>query len=128
MLEDLVRETNAPALTGFVMDSDCVDVRALGATSGPWRTCVDRAAMSAYLSEDGGNIDAQFLPAAGAAERAVAWAAEAGLPASSAGLELPFRDGHADPMAEDLFFELLDRLGVSTATDNVADRGHDGND
>ncbi|MDG4864696.1 hypothetical protein P8605_41770, partial [Streptomyces sp. T-3] len=74
----VAEETGAPALFGFVMDSDCVAVEAAGPESGAWNACLAREAMAGYLSADGKEPDDLFLPPRDAAERAVAWAAEAG--------------------------------------------------
>jgi hypothetical protein len=112
LLVDLVAETSAPALTGFVMDSDCVDIQAHASKSGSWRACLDRAAMASYLAEDGTSLADRFLAPADAAQRARQWAEEAGLSASPYRLEHLFGDAHADPLAEDLFFGLLTALGL----------------
>ncbi|MFI7411290.1 hypothetical protein ACIBU0_21755 [Streptomyces sp. NPDC049627] len=110
-MNDLARETGAPALFGYVMDSDCVVVEAAAPQSGAWTTCLGRTAMAAYLGEDGLTVEDYFLDPSDAAERAVAWAAEAGHEVNAESL-VDVLTAEADPLAENLFFRLLDRLGV----------------
>ncbi|MDF3143603.1 MULTISPECIES: hypothetical protein [unclassified Streptomyces] len=107
----LARETGAPALFGYVMDSDCVVVEAAAPENGAWTTCLARDAMAGYLGEDGLTVEDYFLEPPDAAERAVAWAAEAGHEVNAESL-IDVLTAEADPMAENLFFRLLDRLGV----------------
>ncbi|MFB6552563.1 hypothetical protein [Streptomyces sp. NPDC056405] len=150
-MNDLAGQTGAPALFGYVMDSDCVVVEAAAPESGAWTTCLARSAMAGYLGaeKEGLTLEDYFLEPRDAAERAVAWAAEAGRTASAgelaevlsadpgagpgsgpdagSGLEadpeadldggsgpdavaVTFAD--AGPVAENLFFRFLDRLGV----------------
>ncbi len=109
----LAAETGAPALFGYVMDSDCVVVEAAAPESGAWTTCLARAAMAGYLgaASEGLTIEDYFLEPRDAAGRAVAWAAEAGHDVDTGPL-LDVLTSDADPLAENLFFQLLDRLGV----------------
>lgn len=109
----LARETGSPALFGYVMDSDCVVVEAAAPESGAWTTCLARAAMAGYLGagDEGLTVEDYFLEPGDAAERAVAWAAEAGHEVNAESL-IDVLTAEADPMAENLFFRLLDRLGV----------------
>ncbi|WP_217168802.1 hypothetical protein [Streptomyces sp. AC512_CC834] len=136
-MNDLAGQTGAPALFGYVMDSDCVVVEAAAPESGAWTTCLARSAMAGYLGaeRDGLTLEDYFLEPRDAAERAVAWAAEAGRTASAADLARVLSDdpdaetdaeaeaeanaeAEADvgsdsgPVAENLFFRFLDRLGV----------------
>lgn len=62
-MNTLARETGAPALFGYVMDSDCVVVEAAAPESGAWTTCLARAAMAGYLGagEEGLTVDDYFL-------------------------------------------------------------------
>ncbi|GGL75980.1 hypothetical protein GCM10010129_19530 [Streptomyces fumigatiscleroticus] len=112
-MNDLARETGEPALFGYVMDSDCVVLEAAAPESGAWTTCLARAAMAGYLGadEEGLTLEDYFLEPRDAAERAVAWAAEAGHAAAAEEL-LDVLAADPVPMAEHLFFRLLDRLGV----------------
>jgi hypothetical protein len=109
----LALETGAPALFGYVMDSDCVVVEAAGPESGAWTTCLARAAMAGYLGagREGLTLEDYFLEPRDAAERAVAWAAEAGHEVN-ADVLFDVLTADPDPVAENLFFRLLDRLGV----------------
>jgi hypothetical protein len=115
-MNTLARETGSPALFGYVMDSDCVVVEAAAPESGAWTTCLARTAMAAYLGDGGQGltVDDYFLEPRDAAERAVAWAAEAGRVAAEEALVdvLASEPGPVDPLAENILFRLLDRLGV----------------
>ena len=109
----LALETGSPALFGYVMDSASVVLEAAGPSSGAWTTCLARAAMAAYVEggEAGLTLEDYFLEPGDAAARAVAWAAEAGHDVA----EEPLLDvllSAPDPLAENLFFRMLDRLGV----------------
>lgn len=140
-MNDLAGQTGAPALFGYVMDSDCVVVEAAAPESGAWTTCLARTAMAGYLGaeRDGLTLEDYFLEPRDAAERAVAWAAEVGCaanagelaevladdpgpgpgpaPGAGAGAEAgaggaPGLGADSGPVAENLFFRFLDRLGV----------------
>ncbi|MFF7261256.1 hypothetical protein ACFZCL_13350 [Streptomyces sp. NPDC008159] len=115
-MNTLARETGSPALFGYVMDSDCVVVEAAAPESGAWTTCLARTAMADYLGDGGQGltVDDYFLEPRDAAERAVAWAAEAGRVAAEEALAdvLASEPGPVDPLAENILFRLLDRLGV----------------
>ncbi|GAB2860822.1 hypothetical protein GCM10027074_29930 [Streptomyces deserti] len=112
-MNTLALETGAPALFGYVMDSDCVVVEAAAPQSGAWTTCLARAAMAGYLGADreGLTLEDYFLEPRDAAGRAVEWAAEAGFTADADAL-VEVLTADPDPVAENLFFRLLDRLGV----------------
>ncbi|MGW1952565.1 hypothetical protein ACWCPI_07330 [Streptomyces sp. NPDC001920] len=120
-MNDLARETGAPALFGYVMDSASVVVEAAAPESGAWTTCLGRAAMAAHLGAGDGDgageegagltLEDYFLEPEDAAARAVAWAAEAGHEVNADSL-VDVLTAEADPLAENLFFRLLDRLGV----------------
>ena len=61
-MNTLARETEAPALFGYVMGSDCVVVEAAGPESGAWTTCLARRAMAAYLGDgEGLTVEDYFL-------------------------------------------------------------------
>ncbi|MFJ2767475.1 hypothetical protein [Streptomyces sp. NPDC087300] len=110
-MNTLALETGAPALFGYVMDSDCVVIEASAPESGAWTTCLARRAMAGYLGDGGLTVEDYFLEPRDAAERAVAWAAESGRTARTGPL-LDVLNAEAEPSAEELFFRLLDRLGV----------------
>ncbi|WP_077800345.1 hypothetical protein [Streptomyces sp. JHA26] len=126
-MNDLAAQTGAPALFGYVMDSACVVVEAAAPGGGAWTTCLARTAMAQYLGaeNEGLTLEDYFLEPRDAAERAVAWAAEAGRTADAGELTDvlaaepgdgavpgPGSASGAAPTAEDLFFRFLDRLGV----------------
>ncbi|MEU0406972.1 hypothetical protein ABZ307_03975 [Streptomyces griseorubiginosus] len=112
-MNSLALETGSPALFGYVMDSAAVVVEAAGPESGGWTTCLARGAMAAYIGggEEGLTLDDYFLEPRDAAARAVAWAAEAGHAVAEEPL-LDVLNSEPDPLAENLFFRMLDRLGV----------------
>ncbi|MFH8795548.1 hypothetical protein [Streptomyces sp. NPDC017941] len=110
-MNTLAQETDAPALFGYVLDSDCVVVEAAAPESGAWTTCLAREAMAGFLREDELTVEDYFLEPRDAAGRAVAWAAESGTTVGSAAL-LDVLTADPEPSAEELFFRFLDRLGV----------------
>ncbi|MFE6284955.1 hypothetical protein [Streptomyces sp. NPDC057877] len=109
----LARETGAPALFGYVMDSACVVVEAAAPESGAWTACLGRAAMARYLGagQEGLTLDDYFLEPRDAAERAAAWAAEAGRTVAAEPL-LDVLTADSDELAENMLFRFLGRLGV----------------
>ncbi|CAM5264399.1 putative protein OS=Streptomyces alboniger OX=132473 GN=CP975_21770 PE=4 SV=1 [Streptomyces alboniger] len=110
-MNTLAEETGAPALFGYVMDSDCVVIEAAAPESGAWTTCLARGAMAGYLGDDGLTVEDYFLEPRDAARRAVAWAAESGRTVRATPL-LDVLNADAEPSAEELFFRFLDRLGI----------------
>lgn len=110
-MNTLAGETGAPALFGYVMDSDCVVVEAAAPESGAWTVCLAREAMARYLGQDGLTVEDYFLEPRDGADRAVAWAGEAGRDVAPEPL-LDILTASPDPSAEQLFFRFLDRLGV----------------
>ncbi|MFK4067331.1 hypothetical protein [Streptomyces sp. NPDC029674] len=110
-MNTFARETGAPALFGYVLDSACVIVEAAAPESGAWTTCLARRAMADYLGDTDLTVDDYFLEPRDAAQRAVAWAAESGRTVP-AGPLFDVLNAKAEPSAEQLFFRLLDRLGV----------------
>ncbi|MFD7240605.1 hypothetical protein [Streptomyces massasporeus] len=109
----LARETGAPALFGYVMNSECVVLEAAAPESGAWTTCLARSAMAGYVGagRDGLTLEDYFLEPADAAERAVRWAAEAGREVNADAL-VDVLTSDPDLLAENLLFRFLDRLGV----------------
>ncbi|MED7822750.1 hypothetical protein [Streptomyces chiangmaiensis] len=111
LLAELAEETGAPALTGFVLDSDAVFVEGLSARAGHWRARLVREAAEAYCEDDDEDFDAEFPRPEAAARTAAAWAKEAGLAPDPSGLLEVFAvEGAA--FAEELFFRLLCELGI----------------
>ncbi|MEU6663664.1 hypothetical protein [Streptomyces sp. NPDC046821] len=111
-MNKLAAETGAPALFGYVMDSDCVVIEAAAPLSGVWTACLARDAMAGYLAEDELALDDYFLEPADAARRAVDWAAECGRTVAPGPLAAVLAEDPA-PFAEPLFFRFLDLLGVA---------------
>ncbi|MGV9247232.1 hypothetical protein [Streptomyces sp. NPDC003710] len=110
-LIELVEVTGHPVLAGFVMDSDCLVLEGRTRNQATWRACLDRAAMSAYMAENGQSVDEWFLGPEEAAERAVVWARAAGLtPLPETIADVLSR--RSDPFVEDLFQGFLDGLGI----------------
>ncbi|MET9758351.1 hypothetical protein ABZ016_04750 [Streptomyces sp. NPDC006372] len=109
----LARETGAPALFGYVMNSECVALEAAAPESGAWTTCLARTAMAGYLGagREGLRMEDYFLEPRDAAEHAVRWAAEAGREVNADAL-VDVLTSDPDPLAENLLFRFLDRLGV----------------
>ncbi|MFI1680944.1 hypothetical protein [Streptomyces sp. NPDC020607] len=110
-MNTLARESGAPALFGYVMDSSCVIIEAAAPESGAWTTCLARRAMAGYIGGTELTLDDYFLEPRDAAQRAVAWAAESGRTVPPGPL-LDVLNADAEPSAEELFFRFLDRLGV----------------
>ncbi|MFJ8820248.1 hypothetical protein ACIREE_00535 [Streptomyces sp. NPDC102467] len=110
-MNSLAAETGSPALFAYVMDSRCAVVEAAAPQSGAWTTCLGRTAMTGFIGGDERSLEDYFLPAADAADRAVAWAAECGRTVAAKPLSDVLRAA-AQPSAEELFFRFLDRLGV----------------
>ena len=113
MLFQLVEQTGAPALTGYVMDSDCVDLCGYGRQSGLWRACLARTAMADfYADQETDRFHDTFLHPNEAADRAAAWAREAGLDPDHAGLVELFARADDDLVGESEFDELRVLLGI----------------
>ncbi|MET7743249.1 hypothetical protein [Streptomyces sp. NPDC005385] len=111
LLPELTEETGAPALTGFVLNSDTVFVEGFSAGGGHWRACLVREAAEAYCEDDDEDFDHEFPPPEEAAHAAAVWAREAGLLPDPSGLLGVFAVEDTD-FAEELFFRLLDLLGI----------------
>jgi len=108
----LAQDSGAPALFGFVMDSACVAVEAAGPESGAWNACLAPEAMATFLATEGKEPDDLFLPSQDAAERAAAWALEAGRTPAPVKDLVRVLTAPADPSAELLFFRFIERLGL----------------
>jgi hypothetical protein len=105
----LVEQTQAPALSAYILDSDLADVSALAPSGLAWRT---------YLHEDAAlELGAPELdtPRDEVVRRALAWSAEAGLAASQAALVAAL-DAH-NTFAEETFEELLAALGLTVGSE-----------
>lgn len=130
--------TQAPAMTARVLDSSAAYVCAAGIDTPPWQVWLHLEGALGYLLDppapfdDAGNylgpdwVDPQYEAACAAlrqrlraeapggaegAAAAVAWARDAGLSPSGAEEVGSVVEGRG-PFAEDLFLDLLERLGV----------------
>ncbi|MFD5626946.1 hypothetical protein [Streptomyces sp. NPDC127072] len=94
-----------------MLDSDAVHVEGFSMAGGHWKACLAREATAAYCEDDGGDFDAEFPPPEAAARAAATWASAAARTPNLPGLVEVFAEEDVD-FAEELFFRLLDRLGV----------------
>lgn len=108
LLAEVVEETGAPALTGFVMDNDAVLVEARSPLSLLWRRCLARDFFEAELSESGH----LFVEPDQAVNLGMEWGAAAGLTGDRSTLLEVFNASGNDPDAVNLFFDMLSALGV----------------
>jgi hypothetical protein len=140
LLEQLHAVTEAPVLLGRVLDSDAVHVVATGATARVWQAWLQLdGAMGFllpppapfdeddnYLGDDWSDpnyeaqvertrreILAQAPGGVAGASTAVVWARDAGLVPGTIEAVAGVLDGR-ETFAEDLFFELLKRVGLSS--------------
>lgn len=92
------------------MNSACVVVAAPG--SGAWTTCLVRSAMAGHVGGGGQGLTLEdcFREPRDAAEGAVRRAAGAGHEVN-AGALADVLTSDPDPLAENVFFRFLDRLG-----------------
>lgn len=139
-LADLRDLTGAPVLAADVLDSDAAFVTALGRHTSGWKAWLHLDAAIGYLApppapfaEDGTYLGddwsdpdydlaanavkeqvlSQTPGGAAAAAAAMAWASEAGLKPGTVEQVTAALDGH-ELFVEDLFFALLNRLGIAT--------------
>lgn len=112
LLVELAAETQAPALAGFVLDSDAVELAGFSVENGYWKACLAREAMRNYCEDADLDFDVEFPMADAAPRDAAAWAAAAGTTPDIEALDTVFSADQADGHAEDLFFELLGFLGI----------------
>ena len=113
VLADVVNATQAPSLLSLVVESDYVVLwgRDTSATTA-WRACLCRSAAAAHL-QDEGPLDAYFLPADAAAERALQWAQSANLVPSPPALAALLATDDDERPAEAAFFDFLGALGLA---------------
>jgi hypothetical protein len=110
-LAELRDVTVAPVLAAEVWDSDTALVHALGLHTADWTAWL-RPTVEFGPSLDPLDAEGSYLDGSTAAAAAIAWAVEAGLePASPEEVAEVLNGGEA--FAEDLFFELLIRLGIA---------------
>lgn len=111
LLETLVAETGAPALTFFVIDSNTVVVEGQSSPGGLWRGCLAWEPMQAYCDEDGSDFAGSYLAPEAAAQAAAVWASAAGLQTDKELLLATFTVA-SEMFAEQLIQPLLDGLGI----------------
>jgi hypothetical protein len=112
LIPDLAQESGAPALMGFVLDSDAVELDACSASGGYWRACLVRNVMRGYCEDDDSDFGVYLLPSAAVAA-AASWAKDAGLTSQLPALETVFAVEEAEMFeAENVFFDLLRALGL----------------
>ncbi len=117
VLSQLVATTDAPALVGFVLDSDCVWVDGLAPAGQRFRVCIARDATQSYLDEHDQDIDQTFLDPEAATQAAVHWSAAAGLtPTTEVLTELFTRDELDVGVGQGAWFTLMEALGVPGAS------------
>lgn len=112
LLTEVAAETGAPALTGFVLDSDAIVVEAYSKPRGYWRACLVRQAMQGYCEDDGEDFHAVYLTPDQATTAALGWALDAGLTPDPAAVHTVFQVEEVEMFAEGLFFDLLKALGI----------------
>ncbi|MEU7296978.1 hypothetical protein AB0A76_27875 [Streptomyces exfoliatus] len=101
----IVRETGASVLVSHVVDSDFATVQAASTDGRSWQ-----GALSPEMARSYGLPGEWIGDAAGVAERAAAWAREAGLRPDAVALRAALV-AECDPLAEDLVLALLHALG-----------------
>ncbi|MEU4208562.1 hypothetical protein AB0F13_00935 [Streptomyces sp. NPDC026206] len=107
----LACETGAPALAAYVMESDCAIVAGAHPGGASWSACLGRTPLAQYMADTGLGLDELFPTPREAAAHCAAWAAAAGHTADAAELAQVLA-ADPEPLVEDLFEELLARLGV----------------
>lgn len=112
LIADLVAQTQAPALLGFVMDSDAVIVEASSKEHGYWRSGLGRAALANFAAENGQDLsDWGLADDRTATQYGLAWAAVAGCKADEGALAQAWHQ-EGDPFIEPVFFRFLTSLGL----------------
>ncbi|MBH1935911.1 hypothetical protein I5Q34_16815 [Streptomyces sp. AV19] len=111
LVRALADETGAPALAAYVMESDCAVVSGAGPGGAPWSACLGRRALAGYMADTGLALDELFPDPRAAAAHCSDWAAAAGHTADPAELAAVLA-AEAAPSVEDLFEDLLARLGI----------------
>ncbi|KAF4410237.1 MULTISPECIES: hypothetical protein [Streptomyces] len=107
----LARETGAPTLLAFVMDSGCAVLEGAGPRRGSWTACLGRTAMARHMARNEMTLDDVFPSPAGAATCAADWAAAAGRTVDSACLAAVL-SADPSPDVEKLFHRVLETLGI----------------
>ncbi|MFI9305262.1 hypothetical protein [Streptomyces triculaminicus] len=111
LVRALADETGAPALAAYVMESDCAVVGGAHPGGASWSACLGRTPLARYMADTELGLDELFPTPEAAAADCAAWAAEAGHAADAAELAGVLA-ADPDPLVENLFHELLARLGM----------------
>ncbi|MFH8981181.1 hypothetical protein [Streptomyces varsoviensis] len=125
LVRGLTKETGAPALAAYVLDSECAVVAAAGPAGTSWSACLGRAAMARYMEQSEMDIGELFLTPRAAASQGAAWAAAAGHIANTTALTRVLA-ADPDPFVENLFYDLLAELGIEDLADPDAPEQHPG--
>ena len=117
VLDDLVEQTGAPALTGFVLDSDATVVEAKAPGADLWRGILARW----FIGEMG--VDDSYFPDPDeAAALGVEWSRAASLVADEDALKSVFENEGGFVFAgSELFFDLVAALGIPQGEGEPAD-------
>jgi hypothetical protein len=127
VLSQLVAATDAPALVGFVLDSDCVWVDGLVPGGRRFRVCIARESTQSYLDDHDQDIDQTFLDPQAATQAAVHWSAAAGLtPTPGLLTELFTRDELDVGVGQGAWFALVEALGVGRAREDAEEANPSG--
>ncbi|MFI9204728.1 hypothetical protein [Streptomyces sp. NPDC053048] len=126
LVRALADETGAPALAAYVMESDCA---VIGGTHRPgddaddagWSACLGRTPLARYMADTELGLDELFPTPEAAAAHCAAWAAAAGHAADADELAGVLA-ADPEPLVENLFHELLARLGMVETVEQPADR------
>ncbi|MEV0279976.1 hypothetical protein AB0I22_26785 [Streptomyces sp. NPDC050610] len=126
LVRGLTKETGAPALAAYVLDSECAVVAAASPSGGSWSACLGRATMARYMEQSEMDIGELFLTPRDAASQGVAWAAAAGHIANAGALARVMA-AEPEPFVENLFYDLLAELGIEDeAEEGERERGREG--
>ncbi|MEU1312818.1 hypothetical protein ABZ419_28540 [Streptomyces cinnamoneus] len=111
LVRALADRTGAPALAAYVMDSHCAVLGGAEPGGTCWSACLGRTPLAHYMADTGLGLDELFPSPRAAAAQCAAWAAAAGHAADADELAGVLA-ADPEPLVEDLFHELLARLGM----------------
>ncbi len=112
LVRTLADETGAPALAAHVMAGDCAVIGGARPAGASWSACLGRPALTRHLADTGLGLDELFPTPRVAAAHCAAWAAAAGHVADPGELADVLAADAGPAGVEDLFHELLARLGM----------------
>ncbi|MEU5052378.1 hypothetical protein [Streptomyces sp. NPDC021096] len=111
LVRALADATDAPALAAYVMESDCAVIGGARPGGPCWSACLGRTALARHMADTGLGLDELFPAPPVAAAHCAAWAAAVGRAADAAELARVLA-AEPGPLVEDLFRDLLARLGM----------------